>query len=198
MYHYRISKDDGSGLQKTKLYIFSLGAMMLVMVMVIAFWASSVNVGAVTVNNGTGAQASATLPAQTYNGKYFSFSYPGGYIMKQQDNNSSELESAMLIDDTTYPATISLSVSNLPVGGLTKDGDYIYRKAYTNLYTERNFELTNGDVAVIMVKDDGTEQTAFIVHNNYLTELSYSTSGTNDSITLDPQLDQALASFTWH
>jgi hypothetical protein len=124
----------------------------------------------------------APTPAlpQTFTSKYISFSYPGAFdAVRELDNWPSTLERFAIGSKSDYHRSIMVEVEK-DTAHLDDDSNYRFRTLNPDQYKPVNVRLPNGEAAVVMVKNDSTEQTLFWVHAGNCVVLSVTSDGTDD------------------
>lgn len=177
--------------RRKPLIIIVLVVVLVVAVLLIFHWLSASSQASNTTN---APKLSASKPVgnQTFTGAYMSFTYSGQYIAQQLTAQAPDLESYMLSADTSYPKNLAVTVTT---GDMTKSSGYNLRQIDTADYS-RHSELVDGSQAVLWVKADGSEQTAYIQHGPNFATLSFNVQNTNVS-SLTAEVNAVLASFHW-
>lgn len=156
-------------------------------------WANAPKQGTIT-NGSSSNKGPTTYYDKKLDGTYMSFQYSGKYVAKTETPTNGDVERYTLSADTRYDKRISASVSDLPDGQLTSNGNYIFRQKSTTLYTNRKVQVA-GSTADVWVKKDGTEQTAIFAHGAKAATISFVTANTNDDLT--SEIDALLKTFSW-
>lgn len=141
-------------------------------------------------------EAQLTTPhtSNTLDGTYISFEYNGKYTAREDVPRNENIEMYTLYADTRYDKRILASVATLPDGRLETYAAYIYRQKATNVYASRKVQVA-GSTVDVWTKNDGTEQTAFIPHNDKVAVISFVTTNTSDQLT--GEMDSLLKTFQW-
>lgn len=153
-------------------------------------------------NQGTISQGSAPVAAKTaapayktLQGKYVSLQYKGIYTAEQMAASDNDLELYQLKADTVYTKQLNISVSQLPGGDLHNNSAYLLRASQPTVYQERHASL-NGLSFDIWTKNDGTEESVFVVRGTQVASLAFVQMG-SDSTKLDAEVQDVLHSFAW-
>jgi hypothetical protein len=166
--------------------------MLLVILAVIIFWATSGNKGQVVNTPDETRQHGPTI--KDFSGKYVFFRYDGMYSSKKSALGDNDLEAYVLTANTNYEKHLAVNVSR-PIGGLLDNySPYIARKTRADLYQRKDFILA-GEPAVLFVKNDLTERTVLTTHNGMVATLSFVSQGSSEE--LQPEIDQLLTTFSW-
>jgi hypothetical protein len=165
---------------------------LVIAVIAIAVWGKTPRLG--IIKNPSVTNSPTTYYDKKLNGTYISFQYSGKYMEKNDGPKDNYLERYTLSADTHYDKRIQASVIDLPDGKLESNGDYLYRMKSGSVYTARKIEI-HGTVVNVWVKNDGTEQTAFITHGNKAASISFVTASGNDNVT--GEMDALLETLQW-
>lgn len=179
-----------------KKIVIRIIATLLLIGLVVLFiqWMGSPHKGQVTVRSPPYNEIPSVRTDKILQGTYMTFSYSGMYLAKNESNKNNDLEIYTLIADTNFDKRIVASVSNLPDGQLNSYGAYKMRSVRTDLYTARKIQV-GGEVIDVWVRNDNTEQTAFIPRGNKVATIAFVSSSTSDQLT--PEVDAILRSFRW-
>lgn len=158
----------------------------------VVVWSSAPHEG--VISNPPQLQTPKVHTTNKLDGNYISFEYNGRYTAREDIPRNEAIEMYTLYADTRYDKRILASVTNLPDGRVESSAAYIYREKTPSLYTSRKIQVEGKDVEV-WSKSDGTEQTAFIPHNDKLAIVSFVTSNTSDQLT--GEMDGLLKTFQW-
>jgi hypothetical protein len=165
---------------------------LVVAIVAVAAWGKTPKLG--RIKNPSVTNSPTTYYDKKLNGTYISFQYSGKYIEKNDGPGDNFLERHTLSADTHYDKRIQASVFSLPDSKLDSNGDYIYRMKSTSVYTNRKVSI-HGAIVDIWVKNDGTEQTAFIAHGNKAASISFVTASASDNVT--GEMDALLETLQW-
>lgn len=149
----------------------------IVAIAIIIYWATSPNEGSISQNSP--ARTAAVVADKRLEGVGFSVTYKGKYVLRTDEATNGAIERYTLSSGGQDRNQILVSVSELPDGRLSSNGDYIYRQKSPAAYSNRSLAVANGNTAEIWVRQDATEQTAMIAKNNSLLTISLTSPGSN-------------------
>jgi hypothetical protein len=166
----------------------------LAIIGLLAGWSFSTNKAAISsTSTNSGAK---TIAYKTYNGKFVTFRYSGGYSLKLLPSLKSDVEEATFTADTSYVKELAITVAPLPTGGLAADTGYYFRQTHPDLYYSQALRVA-GSAATEWIRYDGTEQTIYIPNGNRYAVLAFSIAQTNDTSGLPSEVSALLQTFQW-
>ncbi len=180
-----------------KMILIPVLLIIVIVGIVIAMWASAPKKGTIGTAPSTRTNQTENYTVKQLDGKFIAFSYSGRYVASTESPQDGSLELYMLRATTTYDKQIAASVAELPDGNLNANGAYLYRQSRTDLYKKRSVEVQGRQIDVL-VKSDGTEQTAFLPYGNRVVILAFTTTAAaaqNDNLT--DEVNELLKSFRW-
>ncbi len=172
--------------------LISVAIVAVIIVGGLVWWSRSSTSGTVTIRRPATLDAAAL--GKTLDGTNFSLKYPNSYAKRVLPAKDNDIELYELRANTVYDKRLAVEITHLPTAVLTDDGSYNFRKVHPEDYQERLLNTQAGD-AHIMIKSDGKEQTAFMIHNGKLATLAFVTDGAADQLT--SEVDQVVASVRW-
>jgi hypothetical protein len=159
------------------------------------WWLTASNQGTVTQVSSPVAKKAAVPRYKTLNGVNFTLRYLGIYAAKQLPASDNDLEIYQLTADTTYTKQLAVSVSRLPGGNLANNSAYLLRQSQTSTYTEQHLVAPAG-TADVWFRQDGTEETAFLVRGEQVATLAFTQQG-GTAAALQAEVQNVLNTFTW-
>lgn len=160
---------------------------------VFSIWAFSGNQAKITPSDSVPRTNQAAY--QSYKSNYLSLTYKGIYQQKSRVVQDG-VEQTLLRADTTYEKTLAIEVQPLPPSGVSADSGYNYRQSHPDLYQAQQI-IVAGAPATKWIKNDGTEQTIYLSHDDHYAVLSFSLARTNDTSGLPDEVAAVLRSFHW-
>ena len=174
------------------LILTAIVALVAISLLGFTLWVTSINKATIEivpdriVNRKTG--------SEILDGKTIRFKHSSSYGVRQSDVSSQEIEAYYLTADTNYEKHLAVSVVKLGPGALLGETSYTSRKLRTDLYSERDLTI-NGAIVIRYVKNDNTEQTAYVVNGNNLAVFSFTSNSQYDDV--QAESIALLSSLTW-
>ena len=141
-----------------------------------------------------------TLPLKEFKNKFFTTKYPGRYNIQSSNKNSASLDASLLIARQELgvgPAGIvSITVTNLPTGGVKEDGTYKQFEVFKDKYTLKEQIYGTEKVYIADRIQDNFEHTALWQHGNYLLAVAM-TSGQKNDLLLS-EFETMLSNLKWN
>jgi hypothetical protein len=141
----------------------------------------------------------STVPAATTSGgvlnSYFSLTLPAGFSVQAGNQTAPGLLYNQTLVQTSLDGTllVSISVKDLPAGGLTADSSYQLRSQQPAQYVLSN-KTINGESVTIAAASQSDGVVAFWPHASYLATISATTGLNNADASNVPQEEAALLS----
>lgn len=172
----------------------SLLAVSIIIVASLVYWMQSGNSGQIQSSSQEQKETTAVAPKQ-FEGTHVSFEYSPVYLSRRLEPRGTDIELHQFDAGTTYVKKMALSVSELPDGTLNTHSAYLFRKARTDMYRQRDVDAGSLQVQV-WESLDGKEQTVFITQNKRVAVLAFTQEG-GDSKALTAEVDALIRSFAW-
>jgi hypothetical protein len=141
------------------------------------------------------------LPFERFESIYLSFRHGSQYRVnfheKEIKNNNRILERALLYQSGSRSKKIALTVQDMSSRNLTDMASYNLRKKFIDDYAEREFVLENLSGTFFTSKKDGIfEKTAFILQDQKLIEISFSSAIENEA-EAEKEMEDIIKSIQW-
>ena len=162
--------------------------------------ANSPALGTVALNTDISNQYETTTKAlKTFSSDYFSFQYPARYSLQTNQNKSASIASWNLIAHQVIGegpgSIISVTISNVPKGGVTEDSAYKLFSAFPDRYKLTKPTINKDEVVIAEQVSPSYGRVALWAHGKYLATFSLTSGQQNDLLV--NELDTILKNVQW-
>jgi hypothetical protein len=185
--------------KKAVLTVFAVLAIIAVALLIWLFNRPAKGVVRVIEQEPTATEKESLLSAVRFDGKYATFSYPGGYAPRETDPDTVSIEKAFFVASGTSSRMLAVAVMDMR--GKTLDDIPAYRlrsdvkKAQYG--REKGKSADGSEVIVFTKQEEGYEKTAFILGSGFLATISVSSQSFADPERIKSDFESILGSFAF-